>query len=145
MPTTLGQPYPTSWQGYPPHMSDEDFKIWQRYKLSALKDIRSMYFDVGLGGQTEVPPGTPTEYATMWTRNTQKRIDVLLDAGNEWRLIELRAHATGAALGRLLMYKDMFDKEPPDARPVALYLITDQLDNDVKATAEAVGVIYQVI
>lgn len=144
MPTTLGQAYLPGWRGYPPHMSDEDFKIWERYKRHALTDIHRMYFDVGLGGQEEVPPGTPPEMATMWTRNTQKRIDVLLETTEGWRMIELRAHATGAALGRLLMYRNMWTLSPPDNRPLSLYLITDQLDQDVKDTAAAVGVIYGV-
>jgi hypothetical protein len=144
MPTTLGEPYQKTWEGYPPHMSAEDFGIWQRYKTDALKDINLMYFDVGLGGQTQVPPGTPTEYAIMWLRNTQKRADVVFDAFTEWRIIELRHNATGAALGRLLMYKDLFLLDPPDNRPVKLYLISDRNDQDVKITAESVGVIYKV-
>jgi hypothetical protein len=125
-------------------MSSEDFAIWQRYKLDALKDIEFVYFDVGLGGQTEVPPGTPPQYAVMWTRNTQKRIDVLLDTGSAWRIIELKHNATGAALGRLLMYRDMWMREPPDSRPVEVYLITNRLDPDVRDTAQAIGVNYRV-
>lgn len=144
MPTTLGDKYHPQWAGYPPHMSREDYPLWINSKVSLLKDALSIYFDVGLGGQTEVPPGVAPSYALMWQRVTQKRIDVLVEATDSWRIIELRNEATSSAIGRLLLYRDMWLRDPPDSRPLKLYLVTNLPDPDVKTTAEALGIIYMV-
>lgn len=142
MPTTLGNRYLPTWRGYPPHMSQDDYPLWQKYKNEALKDAIAVYYDVGLGGQAEVPEGVTPDMALMWLRNTQKRADVVIETTQEWKIIELRSQATGAALGRLLMYRDLWKKDPPDSKPVSVLLVTDRYDNDVLETAKAVDVQY---
>ncbi len=125
-------------------MSLEDRIIWNKARATLLDKATAVYYDVGLGGQTEVPPGTPPEQALMWQRVTQKRIDVVIETENFWKIIELRAAATASAIGRLLMYKDMWKGDPPDKKDVILYLVSDLQDGDVMRTASALEIIYLV-
>jgi len=145
MPTDLGIRYFPTWNGYPPHISPEDLEIWKRYHTFVLGEAINLYFDVGLGGPENIPPDTTEEMKRMWIRTNQKRADVVVEAQNHWTIIELRHYASAAALGRLLMYRDLWRKEPPDDKPVMLRLVSDGYDKDVKATAEALGIEYIII
>lgn len=145
MPTTLGEQYPRTWEGYPPHISQDDLDIWKRYRLFIPADTIWLYFDVGLGGQTEVPEDTPEEMRRMWLRNTQKRIDVLAESVDTWYIIELRHYATASAAGRLLQYQDMWKKTPPDNKNVKLILVSDRLDNDLMALCGSLDIEYKVV
>lgn len=145
MPTTLGTPYARAWEGTPPHMLGEDLELWKKYRITAIQKAVKLYFDVGLGGQTKVPPGTSPEMATMWLRNTQKRIDVLIEEENKWVIIELRARATATAVGRILQYFDLWKEDPPDDKVVELRLVTDSEDRDTKKLAEKLGINFIVV
>ncbi len=145
MPTTLGIRYNVSWTGYPAHMSPEDTEIWKRYKDKIADEVLLLYFDVGLGGQTEVPPDTSPEMAMMWLRNTQKRTDVVAETLDGWIIIELRENATASAIGRLLLYQELWKQDPPDNRPVTLRLVTNREDVDVKALSRIQGIAYIVV
>ena len=142
MPTILGTKYLPTWDGLPPHMSPEDYEIWKRYKPQIIKDAQAVYYDVGLGGQITVPPGTTSEMARMWFRNTQKRIDVLLDYGIGWIILELRVQASSSAIGRLLHYRDLWNEDPPDKRPVLLRLVTNLEDKSIRALAQKLDIDY---
>lgn len=145
MPTTLGTPYSRAWEGVPPHMIAEDLTLWNKYRNTAIQKAKNLYFDVGLGGQTEVPPGTSPEMATMWLRNTQKRVDVLVEEENKWVIIELRARAQASAVGRILQYFNLWREDPPDDKIVELRLVTDTEDRDTKNLAERLGITFVVI
>lgn len=142
MPTTLGTPYARAWEGVPPHMSGEDLLLWRKYQTEAIKNAIHLYFDVGLGGQTEVPPGTSPEMALMWLRNTQKRIDVLVEEEGRWVIIELRSRASSTAVGRLLQYMDLWKEDPPNNKPIELRIVTDSIDQDTKRLAEKLGITF---
>ena len=144
MPTTLGTPYPQTWEGRPPHMSGEDLELWLKYRPIAIQKALKIYFDVGLGGQTEVPEGTSPEMALMWLRNTQKRIDVLIEEEKKWVIIELRSRAQASAVGRLLQYFNLWKEDPPDKKIVELNLVTDTVDQDTKNLAEKLGITFVV-
>lgn len=145
MPTTLGESYHPNWNGYPPHMSYEDLEIWKVYKNKLLPEALSLYYDVGLGGQTETPPDTSPEMSKMWIRNTQKRADVIVDTGDTWIIIELRSNATASGAGRLLQYKALWNEDPPDDRPVNLRLVTNMYDRDVEMLCKRLDIWYIVV
>jgi len=121
-------------------MAGEDYELWKRWKPNAIKDAIALYYDVGVGGITDVPEDTTPEMARMWLYNTQKRIDVLIETEKEWKIVELRARASSAALGRIMMYKKLWNDDPPDKRPIKLIIVSDTRDPDVLSTAELMGI-----
>jgi hypothetical protein len=140
MPTWLGTGYNIDYSGYPAHMAVEDYSIWQRIKDKLLIDAKMMYFDVGLGGAKNIPNEYEPSFIYMWERLNQKRIDVLTDTGEEWHIIELRPRATSTAIGRLLQYRELWNLEPIDTRPIKLILGTDLPDPDVISLAAALKI-----
>lgn len=140
MPTWLGPSFDKSYSGWPPHMATEDYAIWQSIKDKLLINAQRIYFDVGLGGAKNIPDEYEPSFKYMWERLNQKRIDVLVDAGDEWHIIELRPRATSTAIGRLLQYKTMWKEEPIDQRPVRFILGTDIPDPDIVSLAAGLGI-----
>lgn len=140
MPIWLGPSYDKNYSGWPPHMATEDYAIWQRIKDKLLVDAQRIYFDVGLGGAKNIPDEYEPSYRYMWERLNQKRIDVLVDTGTEWNIIELRPRATSTAIGRLLQYREMWDNEPIDNRKRNLILGTDIPDPDLVSLAKTLNI-----
>lgn len=145
MPLILGHPYETTWGGYPPHMSRDDYILWLRTKDDLLKGANAVYYDVGLGGDFKNQQTDALSLQQDWGRLTQKRLDVLIDKGQEWLIVELRHQSTGSEIGRLLIYRDMFEAEKPDDRPVSVILITGRYDAIVENIAKKQGIQYQYV
>lgn len=145
MPTFLGQTFTGTWTGRPPRMSEQDFAIWKRWHPAIMGQIRRMWFDVGLGGGQPIPPNTTAELAFMWTRNTQKRADVIIETDQMIWLVELRFAAQPNAIGRLLVYFDDLQDDNPFDKPLRLFLVTDREDPEVRRTATRRGINYVVI
>lgn len=136
MPLILKTQFPPTYSGPPPHMAREDLTLWEQARKNLIKEAINLYFDVGLGGQAQPPPDTTPEMAKMWLYNTQKRIDVLIETKTHWKLIELRPNASSTAIGRILQYKLLWDKEAPDKKPTELIIITNRLDPDLLPLAQ---------
>ena len=145
MSITLGTPRSPGWRGYPPHMSDEDFKIWVKYRSQIEPLALRLYFDVGVGGTSDYPPDTPDYLKKDWLRLTQKRIDVLAETADSWIIIELRARATSSVLGRLMVYGKLWRDEQPDGKRVRLIAVSDTRDKDVVATADTMDIEFVVV
>jgi hypothetical protein len=128
---TLPTPLDPLWAGYPPHMSALDYPIWKTWAPSQSSRWHALYFDVALGPGADTSAAPDAAHAAMWTRLTQKRADVVADAGDHWELIELRHAANANALGRLLLYQHLWIQDPPDTRPLKLILVTDHPDPDI--------------
>jgi len=131
MPPYLKQRFDPLWEGSPPHMSKEDFEIFKRGKALLFQNAVNIYYDVGLGGQTDIPEDTEDSLKSMWNKITQKRIDVLIETADQWHIVEIRPRATSTAAGRLLQYKDMWLADPQDSKPFKLILMTDTPDPDL--------------
>jgi hypothetical protein len=126
-------------------MSSEDVRIWQRWRLTDTVRLASaLYFDVGFT-TTQAPPGTPENMARMWERVTAARADVVIDAGARWLIVELRAQASSSAIGRLLYYRTLWQKDPPDDRPVELILVTNAPQPGLVEAAQGVGIKLEVV
>lgn len=145
MPTELKQRFQPGFTGVPPGMSREDKILWEEYRATAYEDAINVYFNAGVGGETESPKDTAQALADMWLKLTQKRIDVLIETEKEWRIIELRSLADTGAIGRLLTYKTLWEQDPIGSKPVRLILVTDRYDQAIADTAKPLGISYVVL
>lgn len=142
MPTILKDKFQPGFDGIPPGMSKEDLLLWKRYRTEAYKDAVNVYFNVGVGGQTEAPEGTNEEIAKAWLLLTQKRIDVVIETNDAWKIIEIRSIAESGAIGRLFAYRELWNQDPPDKKPTRLILVTDRDDRDLAITTKGAGIEY---
>ena len=145
MPTILKEKYSPDFMGRPPHMAAQDLNLWYRSRPILIKEAINLYFDVGLGGQIEIPPETSPEMAAMWLLNTQKRADVVIEQKDLWVIVELRFDATANALGRLLTYISLWNLNLFDLKPVRGMLVTNKKDTDIEFAAATMGIEFLVV
>ncbi|MGQ9778093.1 MAG: hypothetical protein ACUVQ9_12915 [Thermodesulfobacteriota bacterium] len=138
------EPKSIDWNGRPQQMSKEDYEIWKKVKDNELRGAVAVYYDVPLGGDNESITEVDEGAAKSWVYSTSKRIDVVVEFPDYWNLIELRHNASSSAIGRLLQYKLLWEKERIDNLPIKLTLISDNYDKSVHLLCNEYGIIYKV-
>ena len=83
----LGNGLPISYEGIPPHISQNDLALWEEWRRRFAGEYVRFYFDVALGEGAAAPPGTPENLAQSWQRLTQLRADLIADHGDRWDLL----------------------------------------------------------
>ena len=131
MKPELGDPFIPGWQGYPPAMPTGDYEIWIRYRHELAGMFDAIYFNVRVGEPTAFPADTPPEMAAMVQSLSRRRIDVAARNKDHWLLVELKFNAGTEALGQILMYKALWDLDPPDPLPVSLAIVSDRANKDL--------------
>jgi hypothetical protein len=126
-------------------MSTEDHTIWQRFRRTDTTPWRTFYFDVGVGDGK--PPGdnVTDDERRYWLKETQKRIDVLGMTAEKQVIIELRNNAQPNAVGRLLVYRTLYLRDPLSRLPLELWLVTNTPDPELREIAEPLGIRYLVV
>lgn len=138
------------WSGMSPGrmdgLSKYDSRIWRAYHADHYADWVSCRYNVPLDWDPV------SSYADMYGADAQaawlqyaRRIDVLVDAGTKWIIVECRHHASAEAVGRLLLYSDIWDADPPDDRPVELMLLSDEMVRGIDILCAQHDIIYVVM
>lgn len=140
MKPDLGDVFPPTWAGAPPHMSPQDLPIWNRYRDKHMMEWSAVYYDTALGVGGTLPDGEDAAAAAMWQRITRKRADAIIYTGREWIIVEVRANAGPGALGSILTYLALWRADPPDHLPVRGIVLTDRMDADTAHAAAATGI-----
>lgn len=136
MPPDLGPRHPLDFAGRPPHMSAVDFELWKRFRVKFTLPFEALHFDAAVGRGAAPTPDVAPEVASAWQRLTRQRLDVVGASAAGWTIIELRGAAGPGAIGSLVVYRDLWLDDPPDARPVALWLVTDVLPENLQLTLQ---------
>lgn len=140
MGVDLGRAFPVDFAGIPPHVSQNDLRLWEEWRRRFSAGYKALYFDVALGEGTEAPPGTPANLAASWRRLTQFRVDLVADQGERWDLIEFRPNAGPGAIGAVQVYSTLWRGSPPDARPLRVLIVTDRMAADASLVARLAGI-----
>lgn len=135
MPPDLGQPYQPNWIGRPPHMAEADLLLWERARPFFAPLVTAWYYDAAVGEGSGPPTDPADSLAAGFYRLTRKRIDAVGLAGSRWILIEVRPNAGLGALGHIQTYRSLWERDPPDTRPVEAWIVSDRLEPDTLATA----------
>lgn len=138
----MGPAYAPTWEGRPTRLTHADWLLWQQVKAEIIQDATSLYYDVGLGAGGTIPENTPERMARMWTKNTQKRADIIISTPTRWQIVEVRTNAGSGAIGSLLLYEHLFLEEKRDNKPTKKILVTDRDDADLRALARSYDIDY---
>ena len=96
----LGTAWPPNIVRRPPHLSQEDYKIWQAWYPTLTIQPKTLYFDVAVGNGKEIPfQQLSNPYYRAWIRNTRRRIDALFLFPTKIWIVELRYLAAPSAIG----------------------------------------------
>lgn len=145
MPPDLGFRYSPTWSGNPPHMALQDIPLWIRCREQFIPRVTGWYFDAAVGEGAGLPQDPADSIALAYYRLTRKRLDAVGDAGSVWLLLELRPNAGLGALGSIQTYRSLWERDPPDTRPVEAWLITDRAEPDTMRTAINAGVRFLLV
>lgn len=126
--------------GWYPHMARRDAAIWERYLKLEATSWQGFAYDVAVGGMlVDDPLATPQELAG-WRFSTAQRIDVVGNRGREHWIIEVRAQARIGAVGAVMGYTLLAQREPWTELPLVPAVITDNMSADVRWVAEQFSV-----
>jgi hypothetical protein len=126
-------------------MSGEDEKIWRRYWGVNAGDAVALYFDVGVGLPDQLPRTDDPNMMFMWIRNTQKRIDVVVERVLTLDLIEVKFRPTANVVGQMLVSGTLFHQDNPFNKPAVPMILTDREDSELRGVAEASGLRWVVV
>jgi hypothetical protein len=145
MPTTLGQAFAPTWAGTPPGMSEIDTQLWHRWRTEGLKKALQVYFNVRMGFDDPMPKELSKKDIEFWYIYVAKRADAIAEYDDHIKIIELRDDANANAIGRLMMYKMLWDKDPKINKPVKLLIVTNRDDVDTQSLAHLQGIEIEVV
>lgn len=145
MKPDLSLAYDYPWAGVPAGMPSGDFLIWDRFRRMFGSMFSKIYYNVRVGDPSPVPGGLPDEIQKMAEDVSRRRIDVVGEKADSWILIEVKYNAGPEALGQILMYKELWNQDPPDGKPVYTAIVTDRTAGQVSFAVKQYGVLLFVV
>lgn len=131
---------PAALTGHYPHMARRDVELWERYLRAYHQDWFGFAYDVALGG-LDVEDDEATEADRLgWRYNTAEKIDVVANRGDEHWILEVKPNARLGAIGQVLGYILLAQREPWTQLPLVPAIITDNVSVDVRWCAKQLGV-----
>lgn len=122
------------------HMSRRDTPLWERYLRLYAHQWLGFAYNVALGGLDVNDPEAHDAARLGWAYSTAERIDVVANRGDEHWIIEVKPNARLSAIGQVLGYKLLADREPWTSLPTVPAVLTDNVSPDVRWCAEQLGV-----
>jgi len=140
-----GPGYAPTWKGKPAGMSIAERALWARWKEHNINEDETIYHNVRLCAPHAQEIELDEQCRDIWTKIGSRRIDALIESPIGIKIIEVRINADEAAVGRLLLYKQLWmdcatEPEEPD-----LVLITNQMGTPEVALAFERGIFVDVI
>lgn len=145
MPPDLGPAFPLTWDGRPPHMAASDLPLWILARPQLQRGVTAWYYDAAVGEGNPPANITIDDLASAYWRLTRKRIDAVGRRADAWLIVEVRPNAGLGALGSLITYRSLWDRDPPDTLPTEAWLVSDRLEPDTIRTATNWGLRYLLV
>lgn len=132
--------YPITWYppiklGRYPHMARRDAPVWEKWLSEHTGDAIQCAYDIALGGRILNIPGATLEEVLGWQYLTALRIDVTIDHGDRWEIIEVRPDATVSALGAALCYLRTAERLQLTDLPMSAAILCQNIQPDVALVA----------
>jgi len=121
-------------------MMPGDVPLWQRFLTQHGEYFDSFDYDRHVGQGVDIDPAWPEEIVRAALALTQKRIDAVGYKGPEVWLFEVKPDAGLSALGQLLSYKALWERDPVNPKVTYLAIITDRLNPDEQFLFESHGI-----
>ena len=145
MPTTIGKPYSVDWHGAPPHMLTPDIPVWYRWLEKYQTYVKTLWYDVLLGGPFLDSEEMKDPFNRMWRYNNAKRADAIVETETELLIIEVSDDPGLRAVGQLQVYQTLWIEDPVINKPEKLLLVCGRIDPDVGAACGRFGILLYVV
>jgi len=94
-------------------MSSEDVAIWKKFIEAYGKNYSSFDYDFKVGEGTDPGPAVPENYRQDFIELSKKRIDAVGYQPTGVSIFEIKPRAGTQALGQLITYKSLYEKNFP--------------------------------
>ena len=128
-----------------PHMKADEGAIWDKFQANLPWKALAVLYDVRLGEGTIVAEGVPEWVKSMaWSLST-KRVDVLIETALEYILVEVKDRGAMSAVGQLLGYLVLFNKQYRPQKRVRLALVCTNVAPDMAPVFTEYGIEVYVV
>ena len=128
-----------------PHMFPLDIAIWERFLEKFGKDYDGFDYDTKVGTGAEIDIDTPENYARMITVLSKYRIDVIGHKNGRLEIIEVKPEASTVAIGQVITYVDLYERDFSPAAKVVGAIVTDREVGDMRYLTEKMGILYIIV
>lgn len=127
------------------HMSPAESVLWKSWLEEFGTVFSSFVYDLHVGEGITIGPEYDVMTQGLAKSLTQKRIDVVAMQGTVVWIIEVKVQAGLSALGQLMGYKTLYEREHPELGSVRLVLVTDNILPDDLHVMEVHGIRVDVV
>jgi len=122
-------------------MMVEDTMVWTKFLESKFVEIKEVWYDVHVGQPVLLGLGATVMDKRIAAGLTRKRIDVVCSvAGGIW-VVEIKPYASMYAVGQVLTYVRLFNKEYTSPGRTVPVIICDDYDEDLVDEFDEFGVL----
>jgi hypothetical protein len=125
-----------------PHMAPADTVIWERFLEATGAQFAAVAYDVALGGSIPSDPALSDAERRGWQYVTAKKIDAVLYLPREAWIVEVKPSASLAAVGQVLGYTLLAQRDPFTHLPLVPVIVTDTMSADTKYVCDEFGIDY---
>lgn len=123
-----------------PHMLWQDRGVWTRFLETERHRIKRVWYDVHVGESVDTGSDGDELLRRISRGITRKRIDVVARVGGGYWVIEVKPFGGMVALGQVLTYSRLFEREYSVDGAVVPVVVCDRVDPDVMPDFEAASV-----
>jgi len=127
------------------HLVPAERVLWERW-LALYADLYDRYvYDLHLGEGRPCLPEWDSKTCELHKLLSKKRCDVVGYKPGEICIFEIKPDAGLSAIGQLLSYRALYEKEYAPVEPIALAVITDRIWPDEEWLFNHFGIKYYVL
>jgi len=119
-----------------PHMLWQDAMVWTATLQAGTVPAERVAYDVKVGTPIATGPEATDAERAIAEGTGCKRVDVVIETAEEIWVCELKPYGNHAALGQVLMYRDLFLERYESPKPVVGVIICSEADVDLAGIAE---------
>jgi hypothetical protein len=119
-------------QDYFPGLEAGESRVAHAWLVTRGALYDTIEFNVRLGVGVEPPAELVEPYLSMATELSRKRADILARAGDDVIIIEVKLRASLGAIGQVLGYKSLYEREHPQTGSVRLAIVAQRVDPDAQ-------------
>ena len=141
----MGAVYPLVWvsnthRGDYPHFAKRDAPVWSRWLAEYAELWGAFAYDVAVGGMTLPDVGASETERLAWKYSTALKIDAVGWNEDAVWLFEVRPEAQVSALGSVLGYTLVCERDKVFDRPLVSAVVCESMQSDVEWCCDRLGV-----
>ncbi len=128
-----------------PHMLPYEAELWDRFLKRRSPEFIKLEYDVHVGDAPVPPEALPDYLKGMFQSVYKKRIDVVAHDPGTIYVIEVKGRAGLSALGQVLAYKFLYERDFSPGKPVEMRIVCERKEMNIDEIAKQHGVyVWQV-